>query len=155
MAPRPDLSLDPGRRAFLGAALGGAALAAAVPRAKAGGFTLEEATVAALQAALASGRLKEPALAAQYLARIRALDGAGPALRSVLEVNPEAGALATLWEAWLAAHPEGGEIPLEAWSTELACSREATARALGKLAQGRCTLTRKLEASPRSTTPAG
>ena len=62
--------------------------------------------------------------------------------------EPAAGALETLWEAWLAAHPEGGEIPLEAWSTELACSREATARALGKLAQGRCTLTRKLEAKP-------
>jgi len=69
--------------------------------------------------------------------------------------EPDATALAALWEAWLTAHPEGGELPLEAWSTQLACSREATARALGRLAQGRCTLTRKLEASPRSTTPAG
>ena len=62
--------------------------------------------------------------------------------------EPDAAALGTLWEAWLAAHPEGGELPLDAWSTELACSREAVARALGKLAQGRCTLTRRLEAKP-------
>jgi putative ATPase len=62
--------------------------------------------------------------------------------------EPDAAALAALWEAWLAAHPEGGEIPLEAWSSELACSREATARALGKLAQGHCILTRRLEAKP-------
>ena len=62
--------------------------------------------------------------------------------------EPDTAALGSLWEAWLAAHPEGGELPLEAWSLELSCSREATARALGKLAAGRCTLTRRLEAKP-------
>ena len=62
--------------------------------------------------------------------------------------EPAAAALAALWAAWTAEHPEGGELPLEAWSLELACSREATARALTKLAQGRYTLTRKLEARP-------
>ncbi len=62
--------------------------------------------------------------------------------------EPAAAALAALWEAWTAEHREGGELPLEAWSLELACSREATARALTKLAQGRYTLTRKLEARP-------
>ena len=60
--------------------------------------------------------------------------------------EPEATALSALWEAWGAAHPEGGELPLEAWSTELGCSREALARALGKLSQGRFSLVRKLEA---------
>ena len=62
--------------------------------------------------------------------------------------EPAAAALAALWEAWTAEHPEGGEVPLEAWSQALACSREAMARALGKLAKGRFTLTRKLEARP-------
>ncbi len=63
-------------------------------------------------------------------------------------LEPEAAALAALWEAWAAEHAEGGEVPLEAWSLALTCSREATARALTKLAQGRYTLTRKLEARP-------
>ncbi|HEX4845408.1 MAG TPA: hypothetical protein VFV26_04260, partial [Geothrix sp.] len=62
--------------------------------------------------------------------------------------EPDAAPLAALWEAWVDAHPEGGELPLEAWSAELACSREALARAIGKLAQGTFTLGRKLEARP-------
>jgi putative ATPase len=62
--------------------------------------------------------------------------------------EPDAAALSALWEAWIEAHPEGGELPLETWSAELACSREALARAIGKLAQGRFTLGRKLEAKP-------
>jgi len=62
--------------------------------------------------------------------------------------EPEAAALEILWEAWVMAHPEGGELPLDAWSTELACSREALARAIHKLAQGKFTLGRKLEAKP-------
>ncbi len=62
--------------------------------------------------------------------------------------EPDAAALTGLWQAWGEAHPEGGEVPLDAWSTELACSREALARAIGKLAQGKFTLGRKLEAKP-------
>ena len=62
--------------------------------------------------------------------------------------EPEATALETLWQTWVAAHPEGGELPLEAWSDELACSREALARALSRLAVGRFTLSRKLQATP-------
>jgi putative ATPase len=62
--------------------------------------------------------------------------------------EPEATALSALWQTWVEAHPEGGEVPLEAWASELACSREALARTLGKLAQGRFTLGRKLEAKP-------
>jgi len=62
--------------------------------------------------------------------------------------EPEAATLAALWEAWAATHPAGGELPLEAWSADLGCSREALARALIKLASGRFTLTRKLEANP-------
>jgi putative ATPase len=62
--------------------------------------------------------------------------------------EPDAAALSALWLAWVEAHPEGGELPLETWSAELGCSREGLARALGKLAQGRFTLGRKLEAKP-------
>ena len=61
---------------------------------------------------------------------------------------PDAAALSALWQAWVEAHSDGGELPLEGWSTELGCSREALARALSKLASGRFTLTRKLEAKP-------
>jgi putative ATPase len=62
--------------------------------------------------------------------------------------EPDATALSTLWATWGQAHPEGGELPLEAWSLDLGCSREALARALSKLASGRFALTRKLEAKP-------
>jgi putative ATPase len=62
--------------------------------------------------------------------------------------EPDAVALAALWQTWVDAHSDGGELPLEAWSAELTCSREALARALGKLAAGRFTLGRKLEAKP-------
>jgi putative ATPase len=62
--------------------------------------------------------------------------------------EPDAAALSDLWQAWIEVHPEGGELPLETWSDELTCSREALARSLGKLAQGRFTLGRKLEAKP-------
>ncbi len=62
--------------------------------------------------------------------------------------EPGAVALSALWQAWVQDHPEGGELPLETWSAELACSREALARALGRLAAGRFSLGRKLEARP-------
>src|SRR5437879_5048396 len=51
---------------------------------------LEEATIAELQAAMASGRLKAHTLVEMYLARIHAIDRNGPQLRSILEINPEA-----------------------------------------------------------------
>ena len=62
--------------------------------------------------------------------------------------EPDVAVLADLWHAWSETHPEGGELPLEAWSTDLSCSREALARALSRLASGRFTLMRKLEVKP-------
>jgi putative ATPase len=62
--------------------------------------------------------------------------------------EPDATALSALWTAWVEAHPEGGEVPLDEWANDLACSREALARALGKLAQGHFILGRRLEARP-------
>jgi amidase len=62
---------------------------------------LEEATVADLQASMTAGRTTSRALAEAYLARIEALDRAagGPRLRSVLEINPDALALADALDA--------------------------------------------------------
>ena len=57
-------------------------------------FDVEETTIAALQAAMQSGRLTAEALVDIYLARIEAIDRRGPALRSVQEVNPDARAIA-------------------------------------------------------------
>lgn len=58
------------------------------------GFAYEEATVASLQAAMASGRLTSQKLVAAYLGRIAAIDRHGPALNSVIELNPDASAIA-------------------------------------------------------------
>jgi amidase len=55
---------------------------------------LEERTLAELAASLERGEVTSLALVEAYLARIEALDRRGPTLRSVLEVNPEARAIA-------------------------------------------------------------
>jgi amidase len=57
---------------------------------------VEEATVAELQAGMASGRFTARQLAEAHLARIAAID---PQLRSVLEVNPDALAIAGALDA--------------------------------------------------------
>jgi len=59
-------------------------------------FPYEEATVAELQAEMRAGRLTSRALTEAYLARIREVD---PQLRSVLEVNPDALAIADALDA--------------------------------------------------------
>ncbi|HJW09391.1 MAG TPA: hypothetical protein VJ483_07120, partial [Holophagaceae bacterium] len=62
--------------------------------------------------------------------------------------EPDAAKLGALWTAWIAQHPEGGEVPLEAWATELACSREALARSVGKLGGTTFTVERTLKVKP-------
>ena len=49
-----------------------------------------EATVAQLQAEMASGRLTSEDLTKEYIARILALDQNGPGVNSVIELNPDA-----------------------------------------------------------------
>ncbi|HET8853228.1 MAG TPA: amidase [Ktedonobacteraceae bacterium] len=51
---------------------------------------LEEATIVELQATMTAGKLTARRLVGMYLERIRELDQGGPAINSVLEVNPEA-----------------------------------------------------------------
>ena len=74
----------------------GAAQAAASPAAPTPALEVEEATVAGLQAGMAAGRFTARRLAEAYLARIAAVD---PKLRSVLEVNPDALAIADALDA--------------------------------------------------------
>jgi amidase len=59
-------------------------------------FELEEVTLAALQEGMKAGKWTARALAEIYIARIEALD---PAVRSVLEINPDAAALADQLDA--------------------------------------------------------
>ncbi|TLY70018.1 MAG: amidase [Gammaproteobacteria bacterium] len=74
---------------LLSAALYGGALAA-----RDIGSDARELTVARLQAELATHRTSVRSIEAHYAARIAALDARGPTLRSVLEVNPDAAAIA-------------------------------------------------------------
>ena len=57
-------------------------------------FELDELTAADFQAGLASGKFTSLSLTEKYLARIEAIDRQGPALNSVIEVNPDARAMA-------------------------------------------------------------
>ena len=57
-------------------------------------FALEEATIAELQEGMRAGRLTARAIAEQYLSRIEEVDRRGPAINAVIEVNPDALAIA-------------------------------------------------------------
>jgi len=95
------LSLD--RRAFLGAGLAAGASALvggeAHPSRAAAKLVLEEATVEGLQAGLGAGHWTSADLVRRYQARIAAFDQAGPRLGAVIELNPEALALAKALDA--------------------------------------------------------
>src|SRR5690606_36042708 len=57
-------------------------------------FAFEESTIATLQERMAEGALTARQLTEAYLARIAAVDRSGPRLNSVIEVNPDALAMA-------------------------------------------------------------
>ncbi|HZT57679.1 MAG TPA: amidase [Pyrinomonadaceae bacterium] len=93
------------RRKFLRAGLlGGVGLVAApkltlnsfaaAPTAQTGKFDWEELTIADAQAAMKSGRVSARRLTEMYLERVAKIDRSGPALNSVIELNPEAVAIA-------------------------------------------------------------
>jgi amidase len=77
-------------------ALGGWTVEAAAKPAKgaASAVALEEATIDGLQAQMAAGTLTSRRLTQAYLDRIASLDRRGPSLRSVIETNPDALAIA-------------------------------------------------------------
>jgi amidase len=89
------------RRRFLQAGLSGAATAATLAAkddarapqdisANVKPFELDELTIAELQDGMKSGKFSARSLTEKYLARIEAIDKQGPAINSVIEVNPDA-----------------------------------------------------------------
>src|SRR5882672_793010 len=62
-------------------------------------FPLEEVTAAQLQDWMTSGRYTARQVAEMYLRRIEDIDRRGPALRSVIELNPDALAIADALDA--------------------------------------------------------
>jgi amidase len=62
-------------------------------------FELEEATAADLQKRMTAGSLTAQALTQHYLERIAAIDKRGPALNSIIELNPDALSIAATLDA--------------------------------------------------------
>src|SRR5574341_1345240 len=58
-------------------------------------FELDELTIADLQSGMSSGKYSAHALTKKYLGRIDDLDKRGPAINSLIELNPDALAIAT------------------------------------------------------------
>ena len=63
------------------------------------GFELEEVAIAQLQEGMAAGRWSSRELVRAYLDRIERIDAAGPTLRAVLDLNPDALAIADSLDA--------------------------------------------------------
>jgi amidase len=87
------------RRGFLAAGVSAGLLAPALAPPAAGGreddsFDLNELTITDLHEGIKAGKYTARTLAEKYLARIEAIDRKGPTLRSVIEINPDALALA-------------------------------------------------------------
>ena len=91
------------RRDFLKKGVTGGAAAVALPGLAAGEshasplpppspapFDLDEVTVADLQKGMTSGKYTARTIAQKYLARIASIDRKGPALNSIIELNPDA-----------------------------------------------------------------
>ena len=94
------MSTNESRRRFL--AVGAAAGSFAILRGRSAwpaDFDVEEATIDALQAAMKDGGLAARALTQAYLDRIERMDRKGSPLRSMLDTNPEALALADALDA--------------------------------------------------------
>ena len=99
------------RRRLLGAGLGATLLPAAVwaTTSTAGSTTkghpmsavsdVQERSLAELSAEMAAGRISATGLVAAYTQRIQRLDRAGPRLSSVIELNPDALAIAKALDA--------------------------------------------------------
>src|ERR1700739_4941073 len=99
----------PARRKFLRTSLAGGAAAAVAPvlrpfvrevrdvsepglagEDRVPSFELEEITIADLQDGLKSGKYTARSITEKYLARIDQIDKQGPAINSVIELNPDA-----------------------------------------------------------------
>ena len=76
------------RLGALGAAMAGDARGVAAG--PAADFELEEASIAALQDGMRTGRWTSQSIATLYLERIEKIDRSGPAINSIIELNPDA-----------------------------------------------------------------
>lgn len=63
------------------------------------GFELAEATIAQLQDGMKAGKYSARSIAEQYLARLDSMDQRGPAVNAVIELNPDALAIADTLDA--------------------------------------------------------
>jgi amidase len=87
--------MNPTRRNVLQIGLAGCVAAAAAPAIAADNptkiepFDLDEITIAELQDRMKSGKLTVRSLAERYLARIKQIDKEGPAINSIIELNPD------------------------------------------------------------------
>jgi amidase len=104
--PRKDTKLGAHRRSFLKTALIGSAAATLTPLRPALGaareitnavpvpdtkpFELDEITISDLQEGMKSGKFTARSLVEKYSARIQEIDKNGPAINSILELNPDA-----------------------------------------------------------------
>ena len=73
-------------------------------------FDLQEATILDLQQWMTSGKYTARAIAEQYLARIQELDKQGPALTQIIELNPDALAIADAMDVERAAGKTRGQL---------------------------------------------
>jgi len=95
-----DARQQPDRRRFLSTGLCGGLVAATLTEktlsspAEDRPFELSELTIGDLQEGMRTGQYTSRSLAEKYLARIDAIDRQGPSLRSIIEINPDALALA-------------------------------------------------------------
>ena len=122
--PRKESHLVANRRSFLKTTLIGSAaatltplypalgaareIAAAVPAPEIKPFELDEITVSDLQDGMKSGKFTARSLVEKYSSRIAEIDKQGPAINSVLELNPDALAIAdSLDEERKAKGPRG------------------------------------------------
>jgi amidase len=85
-------------------------LALLAPSARAADLTMPPASLTQLQADLAAGRTTSEQLVESYLARIAAIDRAGPALQAVLTLNPQALDAARALDAERRAHGARGPL---------------------------------------------
>ncbi len=98
------------RREFLAAGLTASAIAAGGTPSAHADADLEPMGILDLQRQLTAGTLTSRTLVARYLSRMDALDSSGPSLRSVIERNPQALAVASSLDAERAARGPRGPL---------------------------------------------
>ncbi len=87
------------------------AVAAPVPRPTGPvAFEFEEVTIAQLQEGMRSGKYTARALTEAFLTRIDAIDRSGPTIRAVIEINPDAMAIAEAMDRERATKGERGPL---------------------------------------------